>query len=85
MSKGSNQPKSRPKSFKLSYYDISCHTIGIIMKNTKWFEGDFMRIAFFFGGVFITVMILFAVFDRKVVPVIKEKKHSDRNTSKRIK
>lgn len=45
-----------------------------------------MRIAFFFfQGVFITVMILFAVFDRKVVPVIKEKKHSDRNTSKRIK
>lgn len=33
-----------------------------------------MRIAFFFfQGVFITVMILFAVFDRKVVPVIKEK------------
>lgn len=37
------------------------------------FRIGFLSFFFFFQGVFITVMILFAVFDRKVVPVIKEK------------
>ncbi len=41
--------------------------------NKEKFRAGFLSFFFFFQGVFITVMILFAVFDRKVVPVIKEK------------
>lgn len=41
--------------------------------NIEKFRAGFLSFFFFFQGVFITVMILFAVFDRKVVPVIKEK------------
>ena len=47
--------------FKLSYYDISCNTIGAIMKTTKRFEGDFMRIAFFFGVGIILAFVSFFV------------------------
>ena len=41
--------------------------------NKEKFRPGFLSFFFFFQGVFITVMILFAVFDKKVVPVIKEK------------
>ena len=41
--------------------------------NEAKFRVMFLSFFFFFQGVFFAGMILFAVFDRKVVPVIKEK------------
>lgn len=41
--------------------------------NEAKFRVMFLSFFFFFQGVFLAGMILFAVFDRKVVPVIKKK------------
>lgn len=41
--------------------------------NEAKFRIGFLSFFFFFQGAFLAGMILFAVFDRKFVPVIKEK------------